>query len=384
MFSFCIFLAFFEECKIAFLSYLAWFAIFLIPIIIIVYFYFNPKTFNKKEKTLILFFILFIVLQVVSIRNSSIYSALAMIFRSISLLFCSLFFLKYDFSSVSFHFLYGMTFVVLVIGFVSQLFMVSNNTNYFIGNLNTVGALYFTILMLYLILKNKINSFVFYFVVISSFLLILMSNTRTALFLSLICFFYWLFVKIFIRRSKKYFCVLSISCIFIMLSIFFYYNIKESGIYSFINNLSQTVFHKNFDSGRPDLWHLTVAAVQDKWFGLGTGIRLSNAYTFLSSSATPHSSYFDYYLKNGLLGIILMVSIIILLQFSRGEWKNNSFNLLLLSICFVMLFYNAFGVIFSKPRSSIGLLMWALISIRCKDTEENKPVSSSIYRTSNE
>ena len=48
---------------------------------------------------------------------------------------------------------------------------------------------------------------------------------------------------------------------------------------------------------------------------------------------------------------------------SKGKWNKSSINLLLVSVVFVIVFYNALGIVFTKARSGIGLLQWLLIAL---------------------
>ena len=94
--------------------------------------------------------------------------------------------------------------------------------------------------------------------------MVVFSNTRTAMFLLVITVA--LCVIISFTKIKKInpelFFLITVSAM--VLFIIFYFNIKRNGLYDILNEISQKIFRKNFDSGRPDLWNIPVEAVGER------------------------------------------------------------------------------------------------------------------------
>ena len=146
-----------------------------------------------------------------------------------------------------------------------------------------------------------------------------------------------------------------------VLFIIFYFNIKRNGLYDILNEISQKIFRKNFDSGRPDLWNFAVEAVGERWLiGRGNYAELSD---FVYWTKTPHSVFFDVYLKNGLSGLFFFIVLLTTVLHEKGKYNNSRLNILIMISAFIIIFYNAVGIVLTKPRSGIGLIHWVIIAL---------------------
>lgn len=355
-------MTFFEESDIAFISILAFVSMFLIPVLIVIRFIVIGNFIDNRAQWIIFAFVLFIILQIIGIDLDALYTSITPIFRSVTLLLSTLYIRQLDFSDIGLNGIRIASVFVLIIGYIINFLYPSElGYNPLIGNYNTVGALYFTLGIIELLLYIRCKRSVDLFIVLNCLIVIVLSDTRTAMFLFCIVALLYLLLK---TISSKHFhpigiMIFLIGCLLVF--IVFYYNIKNSSLYDFLNGISQTLFDKNFDSGRPDLWHLAVASVgENKWLGMGTGIDLEYFYPW---AKTTHSVYFDIYLQNGLLGIGCFILCIFTTLYGKGKYIYNRLSIMLLIIVFIMLSYNAVGIIFTKARSSIGVVQWMLMAM---------------------
>ena len=247
----------------------------------------------------------------------------------------------------------------IVAGVISFIAPPATNGSILFGNYNTVGVLYFTMCALNVLIYLRIKNRWFILLAVCDVILIMISITRTALFLLIIAAVLFLLLRLTKRPRPAVFLGWMIPLLILFIA--FYYNIKESGLYDLLNRISKSIFGKNFDSGRPDLWHYAVDAVGDKWFmGLGTGTTLEELYPWLKTS---HSVFFEVYLQNGIVGTLVFILICLVCIGKKGRLKKTDFALLVLTLAFVILFYNAVGIVLTKPRSGIGLLHWVLLGM---------------------
>lgn len=369
---FLLFLSFFEESTLWKFSYIGLVAVFLFPIVLFVGMRFNCITLDSHDKQIVLCFCIFALIQGLGISFSSIYKSLTPIYRTISVVLTIVYIRHVIWTDEKFRALDFLSFFVILFGFISFLLPQQKDTNPFFGNLNTVGALYFSFFALNYIQFLKTHKYIKLLYSGLSISLVIISNTRTAMFLILLAIVLCVAIKWFIGKNTKplVFFVLSISVL--VLFIVFYYNIKNNQLYSLLNSVSKVIFHKNFDSGRPDLWKSAVDVVGDMWImGRGTFVELSD---FVVGKKTSHSVYFDIYLKNGILGLGFYIIAIINVLKSKKTWKYNKLNVFIMIIASILLLYNAMAVTLIKPRSGIGLIHWILIALpynNIQTAEEN-------------
>lgn len=358
---FLLFLSFFEESQIGRLSSIALVAVFLIPAVIVAELLIGKTVFDFGDKTIVAAFALFAFFQFFGIGLNALYKSLTPIYRSFSALAVIIYIRhlrieKYERQSINI-----LSAIIVAAGLVSFCLPEQSNGNPFFGNLNTVGVLFFTVFainyLLFVKTKNLINSALCCLAIF----VIAASNTRTALFLTALTVAVNLIVYFTKIKKISPFAFYTLSFAVIILFVFLYFNIRNLGVYSFLNGISQKLFRKNLDSGRPELWHLTIEAVGNRFLsGRGNYAELSD---FVSWAKTPHSIFFDVYLKNGLAGVFFFVLAITVVLQTKGNYQSNRVNVLNMSIFFVILFYNAVGIVLTKPRSGIGLIQWMLIAL---------------------
>lgn len=353
--------SFFDESRISILSAVSLVATLLIPIVILIWYKNCRIRLTREDKKIAAAFIVFMSIQILNIRLNDIYTSITPIYRSVAVLLIVLYIRKFNLTKRKYKVLTHMSFVTIILGFLTIFNRIGKSTNLLYGNYNTVGVLYFTIgvvnILLYIKLHNRASLFAF----LGCLGLILLSNTRTALILLVIMFVVWFVLNMLPKSIKRPKIINPVFFIIIIAFVWFYYHIKELSLYSVLNDISKMIFNKNFDSGRPDLWKKTVSVVGSHWLlGRGTGIDLENFVYYLK---TPHSVYFDIYLQNGWLGLTAYLICIIVAVKQKGKWYYNIFNTAIVTLVFVILFYNSVGIVFTKARSGIGLIQWALLAL---------------------
>ena len=97
----------------------------------------------------------------------------------------------------------------------------------------------------------------------------------------------------------------------------------------------------------------------------------SKRMSFLSSMLLV---FFDIYLQNGLLGVISYLLCIFVTLKKKGKWESSNLAIFIMIVSFIFIFYNSVGIVFTKARSGIGLLQWAIIALMyvCKKNESIK------------
>lgn len=348
------FVSFFNESPVRLLYYIGTGTLLLIPWIVVFRLLCIGGNVFKGRMKVTLFFALFFLLQLAGLSQTSFLAGIKSVYRTVSLFLIMVYAQEVDCRKFNFNILHGFVFLLMIIGYITLFFFTENNTNICFGNLNAVGVIYFTLAMVYFCIRKRMDRLIYYLYQLNFLLLIIISNTRTALLLFVLFFLLcFVFTHFRVRHLKILYGIL-LACVaaFIVL----YYNIDKLPIYSFLDEISMQIFGKHLDSGRPRLWQLTVATVGQNWlFGLGTGIDLADT--------SPHSSYFDFYLQSGLAGIIVFIGILYAIFSSKGKAVVCKQNKCYVIMMFVILFYNALGIIISRPGSTSGLLMWFLLSL---------------------
>ncbi len=370
-------ISFFEESEYSVLSVTALFAMLLLPIVILLWFVICKQTVTKSDKSIVAVFAVFIFVQVIFVRWGELYTSLTPIYRSLTVLAFILYARKFKLSKGKFQAISALTVVVLILGLCTIFSPNEKGANVLFGNYNTVGVLYFTLGVINLIVYLKMHFKTSFVLFLGCVLMIILSNTRTSLFLLLIALVLWGLFLILPKNMIKPKIIFPVLIILLIAFVWFYYNIKSLSVYSTLNKISKELFNKNFDSGRPDLWHMAVDAVGKNWLsGRGTGVDLEEFYPQVK---TPHSVYFDIYLQNGILGLISYLVCIFLVIKRKGKWSRTNLNVLLITVAFAILFYNSVGIVFTKARSGIGLLQWALLALPYADgvkISENEEAAS--------
>lgn len=363
-------LSFFEESTLPVLPNASRIAILFIPLILFFYFIYTGIKFNSGDRHIILAFILFMSVQILGIRLNSVYYSLTQIYRSFSALIIVLYARHFTFNQQKANSVVALSALSAFLGIMSFILEEASNGNIFFGNLNTVGALFFILsaLDLAIYFKNKKSIFIVFAVI--NLIIILISNTRTAFLLLLITAVLFACVKLFGKSQLKTKLFFVVTLLLLLAFVVFYYNITDKGYRDILNNISNALFNKNFDSGRPVLWQHTIESVGSHWFfGRGTGASLKE---FVSGVENSHNSFLEIYLQNGALGALAFVICLLVCIKEKGKCCKNSFNIFIMVLAFILIFYNTLGVVLVKPRSGIGLLQWALLALPYADVENSE------------
>ena len=372
-----VFFSFFDEARISWLSNIALLSIGLLPLIILFQVISANILLTKSDGKIIVAFLVWMVLQCLCMRWDNFYSSVTPVYRSFTSLTVIVYVRKYTWNTWDLDVIVGVTVITFLLGMATIFSPLSDGSNKLFGNYNTVGVLYFTLGVINLLIYLHQRRGIFLFLCALCLLMIVISKTRTALFLLLFLILGWLLLNVLPQKIVQPKVVLPIGIAVIVGFVWFYYNIKSLSIYQTLNRISQELFHKNFDSGRPDLWHMTVEAVGEKWFlGRGTGIDLEEFYSYVK---TPHSVYFDIYLQNGIAGVISLCICILFVVSNKGKWCKTKFNTCLLILATVIIFYNAVGIVFTKARSGIGLLQWMLLAFPYQQNGDAKKREGGLH-----
>ena len=212
---FLLFLSFFEESTLWKFSYIGLVAVFLFPIVLFVGMQLNCITLDSHDKQIVSGFCIFALIQCLGVSFSSIYKSLTPIYRTISVILTIIYIRHVIWTDSKFRALDVLSFFVILFGFISFLLPQQEDTNPFFGNLNTVGALYFSFFALNYIQFLKTHKYIKLLYSGLSVLLVIISNTRTAMFLILLAIVLCVAIKCFIGKNVKplAFFVLSIGII---------------------------------------------------------------------------------------------------------------------------------------------------------------------------
>lgn len=360
-----IFLGFFEESVKQPFSMLAFGSVLLVPIVIFLWIVIKCRTVNYAQWVGVLASsVLFAFVQILCIRNWRDYEALTPIYRTISLFFMAILVPSVEWKKVNYNYIVFLLVISNILGLISVFNLIPKAENGYLlfGNPNTIGVVYFTLIFVTLKIRRHMKKWMMVLLILSSLAVIWFSTTRTALFCIGLLVIFILFVKL-VNRKKLATRFWLISCMLLIgTAVTVYYFIKDMPFYDFLNNLSQKLFGKNFDSGRPDLWHYAVDAVGENiWFGCGSGYKLES---FMPGLKTSHSVFFETYMQFGIFGLAAFCIMIFSLFRIKGKNVASDFdNLWILGIFIIIILYNAVGIVITKNRSTVGLLQWFLLAL---------------------
>lgn len=215
--------------------------------------------------------------------------------------------------------------------------------------------------------KKRSNSFTQNVIIILSyfvtFLVIWMSKARTSLLsLTTILFiFFCLNKSLWCRRNIKLLFVILV-CLIAIITISYMF-IGSLPFYEQFNEISFSLFKKELNTSRPDLWKFEIARLQGSFLGgLGTGILPIFPYGVDEELlGSFHNSFIQLLMQNGFIGLVMLIIIL-------GKiWNQISKSIELLSIQFVIasfvgiLLYNSFETTLLSNKFSIGMLEWMIL-----------------------
>lgn len=359
-----LFVSFFAESQTGYIGTVGGIATFLIPLYIGTYFL-RKKYTNSQDSVDIFLLVVFMVLQAIGIRFNNfnnIYRGVIQIYRTFSILVVTLYArrCKFDIRDIK---LFTMLNVCLIfVCVISLQFPNTDGSDKLFGNYNTVGAIFFTLAIINILLFFINGRKLHLFIALGNSIVINMSNTRSAILLLIILIAGYLILKGICKRRVNVNRIYLVFFIIIAAAVFVYYNVNNYEFMNKLNELSVKYFGKRLDTGRPRLWQYAVQLVGAKFLtGLGTGASIMEFSSHLSST---HSTYFEMYLQNGIMGVALYLACIIsvISHKRRGDCDKKFLIIGTLVVCGI-LFYNAVGVIFLRARSGMGLLQWFIMAL---------------------
>ena len=234
---------------------------------------------------------------------------------------------------------------------------------------NTIPAifLFLTITYIFINIKEafKENKYIIiYFLMLLSMCLSYVHHSRTTFFIAFIILLIFIILNKFNAYFKQdllnklFFC-----CILIIFSfVIFYINIKYSSLYDILNYYSRSIFNKNIDSGRPDLWYMSIKSLQSWQYIIGSGTgKLPEITRYVNSSF--HNTYIQIFIQHGILGLVLLIMLF------RKIWMiiiKNSLNIImyfLISVFIAIIIYNCFETTLLQNKTLLGITQWFALGI---------------------
>jgi len=270
---------------------------------------------------------------------------------------------------------------ILAIGIIASFFIsfqfvgwaFSGFPNFYMSiysNSNQLGpymlfSLFFVLLARKLTRKRFFNLFV-----ILAILVMIGSDTRSALFsgiVALTVYFLWGFIS----RHKLRFILFFWSIIVLLLSsIFLYPKLPEWKYFVYFESLMLEYTGKSLMSGRNDIWIAILNALEGHpllGFGLGASVREVTNF-----DASAHNLYLQIALQNGYLGLSIFILLLFLLW--SAFWKKKEHIAVRLSASFfiAILVHQTFEISLTQYQLSIGLLQWFIIAVGLSFTFKQK------------
>lgn len=255
-------------------------------------------------------------------------------------------------------------FVFIILGFVD--YYLSKDKVFFLlfGSMNTFAAVFMVLFIVNLMMINIDKRLLYVLNCILAMVLIVLSKSRTPLLAILIIAFVYFVMKIFFsNKTKKRRILNSISfdilLVLAIIAIGLYVNIDELPAYNKINQISLSLFGKNIDSGRPEIWKNIMDNLSGHiLFGYGD-IREA----LFDNDYSAHSQYFQLLGDNGVVGLILLLFVFRLLWNEMIEYKYFPCVRVYLAVLIGIMVYNCFEVTLIENKFALGCFEWLAIAI---------------------
>lgn len=249
-----------------------------------------------------------------------------------------------------------LLFLVIVTGFVDFRLSTDKITFTVFGSMNTFAGVFLFLGMLDLMISQVFFRKIYFVNMLLCFVLVWISDSRAPL-LTIICFaLFFLFLKYVFKHanSKVFFFVLLV--LLLTIGIIGYTNVSEWGLYSDLNYISNKLFGKNIDSGRPQIWAEVFRSIENSWlFGIGASrSQMANS---------GHNQYVQLIGDNGVVGLLLLVFLLYGLWKKIANQGNDNFTCVCLSSFAAIIVYNCFEVALLQNKFALGVIMWFIIGI---------------------
>lgn len=187
-------------------------------------------------------------------------------------------------------------------------------------------------------------------------LLILLSSSRTPLLsigVFLICLLILNMLSKSVKKCKVFF-LLDVAIIFTI--IFLYSSVDKWTHFNYLNQLSQKLFNKNIDSGRPQIWLDILQRLKGHWiFGLG--------YIEQDKDYSAHNQFLQLLGDNGIVGLFLFLVLYIQIWNKLAKYSKDKVIRVIMSFMVVFLVYNCFEVALLQNKFALACLQWFIIAI---------------------
>ncbi len=336
---------------------------YIIYLCIILFSFFNREIFKKENAIKItkIFFGIFILQLIGLLQVHTVYSIHNILSSFIVYLFLIIMF--------NFDFKIRLNNNIFKIAYYAATFSLLIYTLNNIWLKNTIPAifLFLTITYIFINIKEafKENKYIIiYFLMLLSMCLSYVHHSRTTFFIAFIILLIFIILNKFnayfkqALLNKLFFC-----CILIIFSfVIFYINIKYSSLYDILNYYSRSIFNKNIDSGRPDLWYMSIKSLQSWQYIIGSGTgKLPEITRYVNSSF--HNTYIQIFIQHGILGLVLLIMLF------RKIWMiiiKNSLNIImyfLISVFIAIIIYNCFETTLLQNKTLLGITQWFALGI---------------------
>jgi len=245
----------------------------------------------------------------------------------------------------------------------------SSEEAYFMGNNpNTLGTQCVINFAFFFLMPIK-NKFKQIFLLSSSVLLLVMSGTRTCMFVLLV--FLFLF---YISRNKvwkfgwiKVFCF-SLMVLGILFPLFYSVIFPEMAVIDALTEYSVENFDKQVFSGREVIWggawNQLLSSPLNFMFGIGSHFYINNSYSYFGSdfemNSNFHSAFFSLFICCGLVGYVLLMNLyakLVLTKRILSNGKRSDMNVYFLPFMIIGLSESTlFG-------GSIGIQLFIMLSM---------------------
>lgn len=336
---------------------------YIIYLCIILFSFFNREIFKKENAIKItkIFFGIFILQLIGLLQVHTVYSIHNILSSFIVYLFLIIMF--------NFNFKIRLNNNIFKIAYYAATFslLIYTLNNIWLKNTITAIFLFLTITYIFINIKEafKENKYIIiYFLMLLSMCLSYVHHSRTTFFITFIILLIFIILNKFNAYFKQdllnklFFC-----CILIIFSfVIFYINIKYSSLYDILNCYSRSIFNKNIDSGRPDLWYMSIKSLQSWQYIIGSGTgKLPEITRYVNSSF--HNTYIQIFIQHGILGLVLLIMLF------RKIWMiiiKNSLNIImyfLISVFIAIIIYNCFETTLLQNKTLLGITQWFALGI---------------------
>jgi O-antigen ligase len=243
------------------------------------------------------------------------------------------------------------------------------------NNLSLVPGKIVFLFLPYLLIAFNIKKniiLIFVYLLLTTFLVFIAQ--RGALIALSAFFFYYSLYPLLIKKKFFINLIFFINLLFIFFLIYFYLRFYSD---PYLNQLSENIFQKRFDSGRPDIWIEVLELIKQKiWFGYGHEQSSNKIESYilvgenLWRSLSAHSMYLELLLSGGLFGFIIFFIFLYSIWFKFNIAEENYWSRIGSSYIFSMLYFNLTDSSFIQGNIVFTILFWLFIAVALAQIEK--------------